>query len=88
MEKILWKIWWLRRRNSPAPKWPATKVAAQTLQHQKVVDANFYETCGLCTWSRTSWCNRVDTGQLDTTDLTLRTSWHWVRLDAGGSSWC
>jgi len=31
--------------------------------------------------SRTSWRDRVDTGQLYTTDLTLRISWH------GGTSW-
>jgi len=31
--------------------------------------------------NRTSWCDRVDAGQLDSTDLTLRTSWCWVCLD-------
>jgi len=33
--------------------------------------------------SRTSWRDRVDAGQLATTDLTLKTSWLWVRLDVG-----
>jgi len=46
----------------------------------RVVDSSLYTFLSRGSWpiflrSRTSWRDRVDAGQLDTTDFTLRTSW-------------